>query len=84
MDERPAASTADEVVATTAVQRGKQFVNKNCATCHAVGLEGPSPHAPAPPFRTQHERDDVGDLAEAFAKGIIFPHKAAAARYQNL
>jgi len=74
-DKRPAASTVDEVVATTAVQRGKQFVDKNCATCHAVGLEGPSPYAPAPPFRTLHERYDVGDLAEAFAEGIIVPHK---------
>jgi len=74
-DERPAASVQDEVVATTAVQRGKQFVDKNCATCHAVGREGPSPYAPAPPFRTLHERYDVGDLAEAFAEGIIVPHK---------
>ena len=74
-DKRPAASTMDEVVATTAVQRGQQFVDKNCATCHAVGFEGPSPYAPAPPFRTLHERYDVGDLAEAFAEGIIVPHK---------
>ena len=76
-NERPAASTVNEVVATTAVQRGKQFVDKDCGTCHAVGLEGPSPYAPAPPFRTLHEHYDVGDLAEAFAEGIIVPHKGA-------
>src|SRR5437763_16173094 len=65
-NERPAASTVNEVVATTAVQRGKQFVDKDCGTCHAVGLEGPSPYAPAPPFRTLHEHYDVAQLADAF------------------
>ena len=74
-DQRPAIQSQDRVVATTAIERGKQFVDKNCATCHAVGLDGPSPDASAPPFRTLHERYDVGDLAEAFAEGIIVPHK---------
>lgn len=73
--DRPAIPSQDRIVATTAIERGKQFVDKNCATCHAVGLDGPSPDASAPPFRTLHERYDVGDLAEAFAEGIIVPHK---------
>ena len=58
----------------TPVERGKAFAQQNCARCHAIGMEGASPYAPAPPFRTLHERYDVGDLAEAFAEGIIVVH----------
>jgi cytochrome c len=75
--ERIAQNTAFPLDATrmsSAVERGRIFVEKNCATCHAVGHEGQSPYAPAPPFRTLHERYDVGDLAEAFAEGIIVAH----------
>ena len=56
------------------VERGKAFVETHCAACHAIGLEGSSPYAPAPPFRILHERYDVGNLAEAFAEGIIVAH----------
>ena len=55
--------------------RGRSFVQKYCSRCHAIGLTGNSPYAPAPPFRTLHERYDVGDLAEAFAEGIIVAHE---------
>jgi cytochrome c len=58
-------------LASTPAERGKTFVQQNCARCHAVGPAGSSPYAPAPPFRTLHERYDVGDIAEAFAEGII-------------
>jgi cytochrome c len=47
------------------VDRGKLLVQQNCARCHAIGATGSSPYAPAPPFRTLHERYDVEDLAEA-------------------
>jgi cytochrome c len=65
----------DRASASTAVERGKIFVEKNCARCHAIGPTGNSPYAPAPPFRTLHERYDVGDLAEAFAEGIVVAHQ---------
>jgi len=58
-------------LASTPVERGKIFVQKNCAACHAIGLAGSSPYAPAPPFRTLHRHYDVGDLAEAFAEGVV-------------
>lgn len=58
----------------TPVERGKSFAQQNCARCHATGMEGASPYAAAPPFRTLHERYDVGSLAEAFAEGIIVVH----------
>ena len=65
----------DSAIASTAAERGEIFVQKNCARCHAIGLTGSSPYSPAPPFRTLHERYDVGDLAEAFAEGIVVAHQ---------
>jgi mono/diheme cytochrome c family protein len=68
------AATSDALGSTT-VERGKLFAQQNCARCHAIGPTGQSPYGPAPPFRTLHERYDVGDLAEAFAEGIIVAHQ---------
>jgi mono/diheme cytochrome c family protein len=68
-------AVAPAAVASTAAERGKIFVQQNCARCHAVGPTGSSPYAPAPPFRTLHERYDVGNLAEAFAEGIMVFHE---------
>ncbi len=53
------------------IERGRAFAEKNCSTCHAIGLTGSSPYAPAPPFRTLHERYDIEALAEALAEGMI-------------
>jgi cytochrome c len=58
-------------------KRGEIFVGQHCATCHAVGREGSSPYAPAPPFRTLHLKFDVANLAEAFAEGIVVTHNGA-------
>ncbi len=63
----------DHAFASTAVERGKTFVEKNCARCDAIGPIGSSPYAPAPALP---ERYDIGDLAEAFAEGIIVFHES--------
>ena len=55
-------------------QRGLVFVRTNCAQCHAIGREGASPLAIAPPFRTLHKKYPVESLAEAFAEGIVTGH----------
>lgn len=57
------------------IARGHALVVERCSRCHAVERTGDSPYAPAPPFRTLHERYDVEGLAEAFAEGITVPHK---------
>lgn len=57
------------------VEKGRVLAQENCSGCHAVGPAGTSPYAPAPPFRTLHERYDVEGLAEAFAEGILVGHK---------
>jgi cytochrome c len=56
------------------VQRGRVFVQTNCAGCHAVGQTGMSPLAAAPPLRELHKRYPVENLAEAFAEGIVTGH----------
>jgi mono/diheme cytochrome c family protein len=55
-------------------QRGQVFVQTNCSRCHAVGKVGESPLAPAPPFRTLHNRYAVELLQEALAEGIVTGH----------
>jgi mono/diheme cytochrome c family protein len=59
---------------TADIARGEAFVASHCATCHAIGREGASPYAAAPPFRTLHERYDVSSIAEALAEGIVVGH----------
>jgi cytochrome c len=60
--------------AAPSVARGQAFVAANCSRCHAIGRTGASPYAPAPPFRTLHERYDVSAIAEALAEGIVVGH----------
>jgi len=57
-----------------AAQRGRVFVQTNCAHCHAVGRVGDSPLSVAPPFRTLHTRYPVESLQEALAEGIMTGH----------
>lgn len=63
-------AAADESEITT----GRAFVEANCAICHALGAEGASPHAEAPPFRTLSARYPVAALGEALAEGIRVGH----------
>lgn len=56
------------------VAKGEVLVKENCARCHAIGMEGDSPHKDAPPFRTLSSRYPVGDLAESLAEGIVSGH----------
>lgn len=56
------------------VQRGHDFATKHCGTCHALGREGESPVAKAPPFRSLGEKYPVESLAESLAEGIVTGH----------
>jgi len=66
----PSASVAQ----SPAEQRGRTFVQANCAGCHSIDKISPSPLQPAPPFRDLHRRYPVESLAEAFAEGIRTGH----------
>jgi len=67
--EAPAPSEA------SATMPGRQIAENLCARCHAIGLEGDSPHADAPPFRTLSEKYPVRLLEEALAEGITVGHE---------
>jgi cytochrome c len=67
-------SASQDPAQMASIERGRVFVEMNCSRCHAIGLKGSSPYAPAPPFRILHERYDVAGLAEAFAEGIVVAH----------
>jgi cytochrome c len=54
--------------------KGEVLVRQNCSPCHAIGKEGGSPHAEAPPFRTLSSKYPVEDLAESLAEGIVSGH----------
>lgn len=71
------AVSAASVPSSREIERGRAFAQRHCATCHAIGHTGASPYAPAPPFRTLHERYDVEALAEALAEGIVVGHGGA-------
>jgi mono/diheme cytochrome c family protein len=70
------AVSAQPALAATLVEQGRALVEANCARCHAIGKEGASPFAPAPPFRTLGRRYPLTDLEEALAEGIVTAHPA--------
>ena len=67
-------ATESALAQDASVLAGKNIAEMNCSRCHAVGPAGDSPYAPAPPFRTLHNRYPVDDLAEALAEGIVVGH----------
>ncbi|CAN5588253.1 hypothetical protein BH10PSE4_BH10PSE4_38250 [soil metagenome] len=56
------------------VEVGRVLVQRDCASCHAVGRTGDSPNPQAPRFRQLHERYDTDDLGEALAEGLTVGH----------
>lgn len=65
-----AAKTAD----SPAVE-GYDLLRANCARCHALDLEGPSPEPRAPPFRDVVKKYEPSALEEALAEGIVTGHE---------
>ena len=55
-------------------RKGRTIVQMHCATCHAIGRQGESPMAKAPPFRDLHKRYPVENLQEALGEGIATGH----------
>lgn len=54
--------------------QGQKLAEVHCSRCHAVGREGTSPMAEAPPFRDLERRYPIETLAEALAEGIVTGH----------
>jgi cytochrome c len=55
-------------------KHGEELLQKNCASCHAIGLTGESPHKAAPAFRTLGQRYPIESLEEALGEGIVSGH----------
>lgn len=53
---------------------GRDALHSRCSRCHAIGAEGESPHAQAPPFRDIVKRYPPEDLEESLAEGIMSGH----------
>ncbi len=56
------------------VEPGRVLAEENCARCHAIGVDGDSPHDDAPPFRDVVQQWPPSHLAEALAEGIVVGH----------
>lgn len=56
------------------IAHGQALIEANCATCHAAGRTGDSPHPEAPAFRTLSQRYPIETLEEALAEGIVTGH----------
>src|SRR5438132_2013476 len=41
------------------VEQGRRYAERICARCHAIGAEGASPNAAAPPFPVLASRYDI-------------------------
>lgn len=79
----PAAALLATACATTAggepgethlAYEGRQLAEEYCASCHAIGKTGESPHPDAPTFERAANRYPPAMLAEAFAEGIQVGH----------
>jgi mono/diheme cytochrome c family protein len=54
--------------------RGQRLAETHCATCHAIGADGTSPHELAPAFRTLSRHYPIRSLEEALAEGVLVGH----------
>lgn len=55
-------------------RQGQVLAQTYCASCHAIGDQGASPHSQAPPFRTLSRRYRISSLEEGFAEGVLVGH----------
>lgn len=56
------------------LEQGRHALETRCARCHAIGAQGTSPHASAPPFREVIKRYPPESLEEALGEGIMSGH----------
>jgi mono/diheme cytochrome c family protein len=53
---------------------GRQIVESECSSCHAIGASGASPNPKSPPFRDVVKRYPPENLVESLAEGIVTGH----------
>ena len=65
---------AEERAPTALEQRGDALAERMCASCHATGKTGASPHAAAPPFRNLGNRVDLDEFPRQLREGVTSGH----------
>ena len=63
-----------QVATAQDIKHGEELLNRNCASCHAIGRSGESLYKLAPPFRTLGQRYPIELLEEALGEGILSGH----------
>ena len=69
------ADRADGQAAREEIEAGRQMAAASCASCHAIGPVGASPHPEAVPFRAIGARTNLDSLEVDFAEGIRMGHR---------
>ena len=55
-------------------RHGQGLAQQLCSECHAVGRDGQSPNAGAPPFRTLDRRVDLDSFTDRLREGLMVGH----------
>lgn len=55
-------------------RHGRALLKEFCASCHAIGKIGRSPHRAAPPFRTLGRSFDLDQFSRQLQRGISAGH----------
>jgi cytochrome c len=66
------AARADDL--SPLAKRGAALAERMCASCHAVGRTGESPHIGAPPFRNLDRRLDIDAFMQRLRDGLTSGH----------
>jgi mono/diheme cytochrome c family protein len=56
------------------IEAGRKIAQGLCASCHAIGMGGASPHPSAPPFRTIVAKGNIERLKGTLSEGMIAGH----------
>ena len=65
---------ATAALAQEPAQRGGALLEDHCASCHAVGKTGDSPHPTAPAFRTLSRSFDLDEFTQKLQRGLASGH----------
>ena len=69
------ALASTEAVALSAQERhGRALASRLCASCHAIGPRGDSPHVGAPRFRQLDRRLDLDSFVDRLREGLSSGH----------
>jgi mono/diheme cytochrome c family protein len=67
-------ATAAVAAGPEEIEAGQKIAQGLCASCHAIGMRGKSPHPSAPPFRTIIAKGNIEGLRATLSEGMIAGH----------